>query len=36
MLRKIDIDEEERDDFRKFLKSKMGTRYSDMTQNKKA
>lgn len=33
MLRKIDIDEEERDDFRKFLKRKMGTRYKDITKS---
>lgn len=35
MLRKIDIDEEERDDFRKFLKAKMGSRFRDVTNGEK-
>ncbi len=35
MLRKIDIHEEDRDDFRKFLKIKMGSRYRDTTDGKK-
>lgn len=35
MLRKVDIHEEDRADFRKFLKAKMGSRYKDMTIAKK-
>lgn len=31
MIRKIDIEEEERDDFREFLKRKMGSRFKDAT-----
>lgn len=36
MIRKIDIEEEDQDDFREFLKAKMGTRYIDLTKSKKA
>jgi hypothetical protein len=35
MIRKIDIDEEERDDFHKFLRTKMGSRYKDAANGKK-
>lgn len=35
MIRKIDIDEEEREDFRKFLRARMGSRYRDDTNGKK-
>lgn len=35
MIRKIDIDAEEREDFRKFLKTKMGSRYVDLSNGKK-
>lgn len=35
MIRKIDIDEEDREDFQKFLRTKMGSRYRDMKNGKK-
>ena len=35
MLRKIDIDEEDQEDFRKFLRTKMGSRYRDAVNGKK-
>jgi hypothetical protein len=36
MLRKIDIHVDDREDFRNFLRSKMGQRYIDNTANRKA
>ena len=34
MIRKKDVDEEDRAGFQKFLKAKMGTRYKDLTGNR--
>lgn len=36
LLRKIDIHEDDREDFRNFLRTKMGTRYKDISKSQKA